>query len=116
MSINAHPGKDPLAPPPPRSWGVVAPENQTAVAVRFVLTDRSVSFPVGELRRWEHVAGNPETLTINAGRELVTVEGQNLADVRAALDEARLRELRTAGSKSAVRAGPQVHRITIEPA
>lgn len=116
MSINSHPGKDPLAPPAPRAWGVVAAERQTASALRLVLADRSVSYPVNELKRWEHVAGNPETITILAGREVVTIEGRNLVEVRQALDDARLRELRSASAKATVRSGPQVNRITIEPA
>lgn len=116
MSINSHPGKDPLAPPTPRAWGLVAPERQTASALRLVLADRSVSFPLSELKRWEHIAGNPETLTILAGREVITIEGQNLAEVRQALDDARLRELRSSGAKPSVRTGPQVRGITVEPA
>jgi len=116
MSIHAHPDKDPLAPPPPRAWGVVVPEKQTVGAIRFVLADRSVSFPAGELRRWEHVAGTPETLTILAGREVITIEGLHLTEVRLALDETRLRELRVSGAKTAGRIGPHVRRITIEPA
>lgn len=116
MSINSHPGKDPLAPPAPRTWGAVAPERQTASALRLVLADRSVSFPLGELKRWEHVAGNPETLSILAGKEVITVEGLNLAEVRQALDDSRLRELRFSGAKAGPRTGPQVRRITVEPA
>ena len=116
MSINQHPAKEPLAPPPPRLWGEVAPEKEKAVAVRFVLNDRVVSFLVSELKRWEHVPGNPETLLITAGRELITVEGQFLAEVRAALDESKLREVRANAQKLTSRAGPVVRRITIEPA
>lgn len=116
MSINSHPGKDPLAPPAPRSWGTVAPERETASSLRFVLADRSVSFPAGELKRWEHIAGNPEILIILAGKEIITVEGQHLAEIRLSLDDFRLRELRSSGAKASTRTGPQVRRITIEPA
>ncbi len=116
MSIHPHPGKDPLTPPPPRPWGRVAPEKEKSTSVRFVLPDRVVSFPVAEIKRWEHIAGNPETLLILAGREQVMVEGQHLTEVRVALDEVRLCELRMCVEKPMVRTGPTVRRITIEPA
>lgn len=116
MSIHPHPGKEPLVPLPPRPWGKVAPEKEKSTAVRFVLSDRTISIPIGELKRWEHVAGNPETLVILAGREQVQVEGQNLAEVRAALDEQRLCELRLTADRPALRTGPTIRRITVEPA
>lgn len=116
MSIHQHPAGEPLAPPPGPLWGEVAPENERAVAVRFVLADRVVSFPFAELRRWEHTAGNPERLVVTAGCELVTIEGQHLAAIRAALDSAKLREVRTTPQKPSARAAPAVRRITIEPA
>lgn len=116
MSIHQHPAREPLAPPPGPLWGEVAPENERAVAVRFVLADRVVSFPLGELRRWEHMAGNPERLVVAAGTETVTIEGHHLAAIRAALDSARLREIRATPQKPATRAAPVVRRITIEPA
>jgi hypothetical protein len=116
MSIEQQPGKKPFVTPPPPTWGELAPEGRIATVVRFVLADRVVSFPVGELRRWEHVAGEPETLTINAGKELVLVEGRELQVVRAALDLGCLDELRVNNERSNVRPGPRVRRITIEPA
>jgi hypothetical protein len=116
MSIHQHPAKEPLAPPPGPLWGEIAPENERSAAVRFVLADRVVSFPVGELRRWEHTAGNPETLVVAAGVELITIEGQHLAAIRAALDGAKLREIRVTPQKPATRASPVVRRISIEPA
>ncbi|OAM87137.1 hypothetical protein OH491_01165 [Termitidicoccus mucosus] len=114
MSIHQHPTKVPLAPPAPHVWGELASEHQTAGAVRFVLSDRVVSFPIGELKRWEHIAGNPERLVITAGQEIVTVEGQELSIVRSALDESRLIELRQHERKPATRNGPMVRRIMIE--
>ena len=116
MSIQQQPGKKPLVTPPPPTWGETKPEGQTARVVRFVFADRVVTFPFSELKRWEHVAGEPELLTINAGKEIITVEGAELAVVRAALDLARLAELRSNYERSGARPGPRVRQITIEPA
>ena len=116
MSIQQQPGKKPLVPPPSPTWGETTPDGQTASVVRFVLTDRVVTFPFSELTRWEHVAGEPELLTIHVGKEIVTVEGSGLAVIRAALDHARLGELRSNHERSGVRPGPRVRQITIEPA
>jgi hypothetical protein len=116
MSIEQQPGKKPLVSPPPPTWGELAPEGQTAEVVRFLLMDRIVSFPSSELKRWEHVAGAPEMLTIRAGKESIVVEGRELNVVRAALDLGRLCELRLNGARSNARPGPQVTCITIEPA
>lgn len=115
MSIHPHPGEAPLTPPTPRPWGIVMPERQSAAVLRVVLTDRSVSFPWSEIRRWEHVAGNPETLVIVVGRETVTVVGEQLAEIRTALDLSRLQELRQTPCEGRMRVGPQVRKITVEP-
>jgi hypothetical protein len=116
MSIQHHPDKEPLMPPPPLQWGELAADKKERGSVRFVLADRVVTFPLGQIKRWEHVAGNPETMVITAGKELVRVEGQQLTAIRIALDESCLRELRTNGSKPSSRDGPVVRRLTIEPA
>ena len=116
MSIQQQPGKKPLVTPPPPTWGETKPEGQTASVVRFVFADRVVTFPFSELKRWEHVAGEPELLTIHAGKEIITVEGAELAVVRAALDLARLAELRSNHERSGARPGPHVRLITIKPA
>ena len=116
MSIEQQPGKTPLCSPPPPTWGELSPEGQRATVVRFVVADRVVSFPTSELRRWEHVAGDPEVLTIQAGKEAIVVEGRELNVVRAALDLTSLCELRPNGERSHARPGPRVRRITIEPA
>jgi hypothetical protein len=84
--------------------------------LRLVLADRSVSFPLGELKRWEHLAGSQETLILQTPRETITVEGLHLTEIRQALDDLRLRELRTSAPKIPARTGPVVRRITIEPA
>ena len=116
MSIAHHPGKDPLAPPAPRSWGLVLPERQVCPSVRLVLADRSISFPVSEFRRWEHVAGDPELLSILTSREVIVIEGRQLAEVRQAIDEVRLKELKINGSGPQLRDGPQVLRISLRKA
>lgn len=113
MSIAHHPGKDPLAPPAPRSWGLILPERQMCPTLRLVLSDRSISFPVADLRRWEHVAGDPELLTILTSREAIEIEGRLLAEVRQALDELRLKELKINGVGPQLRDGPVVQRITL---
>ncbi len=117
MSIEQQSGKKLLVPRPPPPWGEIAPEGRTAAVVRFILPDRVVAYPHGELKRWEHAAGEPEMLTINAGKEQVVVEGRDLAAIRTALDLGRLCELRpTFNGKTGSRPGPQVRRIAIEPA
>lgn len=116
MSINHHPGKDPLTPPTARSWGSIRPDGRPNPSLRLVLVDRTISYPIGELKRWEHVAGNPETLTIVAGSESVIIEGHHLIEVRQALDESRLCELRESVQRDSFRDGPQIVRIIIESA
>lgn len=96
-------------------WGEVLVEPATTQVVRFVLSDSVVSLPIAQLRRWEHTAGPPETLTITAGSERITVHGERLADVRHALDALRLVELRVHPARAGARPGPCVRRITIEP-
>lgn len=44
---------------------IASAKSKTAVVVR--LADRIVCFPTVELKRWEHVVGNPEMLLITAG-------------------------------------------------
>ena len=116
MSIDAHTGKAPLAPPAPCPWGALTADRHTSLALRLVLADRSVSFPLTEFKRWEHVAGGQETLILQTAREIITVEGLHLTEIRQALDDLRLRELRTSAAKMTARTGPVVRRITIEPA
>jgi len=117
MSIESHPTGKPLAPAPPPSWGEVAPVGQAASVMRFVLVDRVVTFPTDQFKRWEHVVGVPEMLTLSTGNELVVVEGRELSEIRAALDLGRLCELRVNyPPKSGTRPGPQVRRIAIEAA
>lgn len=117
MSIEPHPEGKPLVAAPPPSWGEIAPAGQTATVMRFVLVDRVVTYPTEQFKRWEHVVGVPEMLTLTTGNEQVVVEGRELAEIRAALDLGRLCELRVNyPPKSGTRPGPQVRRIAIEAA
>lgn len=114
MSILHQPGQQPLVPPPPPTWGEVAPEDKPPTIIRFVLVDRVVTFPVSELKRWEHLAGEPEVLSISMGKEQVVIEGAELGPIRAALDLKRLCEVRANHERSKARPGPRVRRIAIE--
>jgi len=114
MSIHHHPDQEPLLTPPSQTWGELAPEGGLARVLRVVLGDRVVSFPITELRRWEHVVGNPETLVIRAGAECVRLEGRKLTQIREALDNSKLIEVRQNTSSPSVRSGPSIRRITLE--
>jgi hypothetical protein len=115
MSIEVYPGDRPLAPPPPPTWGDIAPVGKTATVLRVALADRWVSFPFGQLTLWEHQVGEPEMLTIQTAKRSIVVTGRDLADIRIALDLGRLSEVRTNfPNKASPRPGPQVSRITVE--
>lgn len=116
MSIEHQPGRNPLVPATPPTWGEVTPEGEQATVVRFVLVDRVVTFPFAQLKRWEHIAGDPEILSITAGKEQVVIEGAELAAISAALDLKRLGEVRVNHERSRARPGPRVRRIAIETA
>ncbi|OAM91122.1 hypothetical protein AW736_04935 [Termitidicoccus mucosus] len=87
-------------------WGRLADENRTAIVVRFVLPDRTVSLPYHTLVRWELSIGESETLAIQAAGVLVTVRGRLLAVLRDGLDQARLEQVRAQGERAALRAAP----------
>ena len=115
MSIEIFPGTKPLTRPAPPNWGEISPGGKTATVVRFAHVDRWVSFPADQLRRWEHVVGEPELLTIKTDKEEIVIEGRELSEVRAALDLGKLCELRVNFPRpTGARPGPQVRRITIE--
>lgn len=117
MSIDSQPGRRTFAPPPAPTWGELTPEGRNTQIIRFALTDRVVTIPIAEIRRWEHQSGEPEVLTISTSREQIVVEGQALGEVRAALDVARLCEIRTTFARAIpCRPGPRIMRITIEAA
>jgi len=116
MSIEPHPGRKLLVPPPSQTWGELTPEGEAALVVRFILAESVVTIPVHQFKRWEHVRGAPETLAVSTGEERIVIEGRELGEVRAALDLGRLCELRANYPRaSGSRPGPQVRRITIEP-
>ncbi len=114
MSIQHQPGQRPLVPSPPPTWGELMAEDDDSGVVRFVLVDRIVTYPYAELKRWEHIAGEPERLLISAGRERIVIEGTELTAIRAALDKTRLCEVRINNERSKARPGPRVRRIAIE--
>ena len=116
MSIEHKPGKRPVGPPSPPSWGELVPEGEVATVVRFILTERIVTITASDIRRWEQIAGEPEVLTITAGKELFVIEGRDLAMIRAALDLGRLCEIRPNPELANGRPGARVRSITIEPA
>jgi len=87
------------------------------MVVRFVLADRVVTYPAAQLKRWEHLLGDQETLVIRTDRDEVVIEGRDLTPIRTALDIGRLCELRlNYSAKVGARPGPQIRRITIEGA
>lgn len=107
MALKDHPATKPVAPPSREcAWGVLADGDEAALAVRFVLGERSVSFPMHALKRWEFSPGATDTLTIQANAERIVVQGHGLAAVRDALDAGALRVLRTKPGRGAVAAAP----------
>lgn len=95
MALKGQFENEPVAPPSrTRSWGVLTANDETAQVVRFVVGDRSVSFPLHAFKRWELVSGATDTLTIRIDQEIVTVQGRGLAVVRDALDAGELLVLR----------------------
>ena len=95
MALKGHPEADPSAPlPRVRTWGVLTDDDETAQVVRFVVADRTVSFPFHAFKRWEFNQGSTDTLVIRVEEEIVTVQGRSLAVVRDALDAGALLVLR----------------------
>jgi hypothetical protein len=94
MGLKQHSERASVAPPSDPAWGRLAVKGETAPVVRFAVGDRSVSFPLHGLTRWELQPGPTDTLTIRAADETVTVRGNGLAVVRDALDEGSLLLLR----------------------
>lgn len=95
MALKGHPEADLTAPlPRVRAWGVLTDDDETAQVVRFVVADRSVSFPFHAFKRWEFNPGTTDSLVIRVEDEIVTVQGRGLATVRDALDAGALLVLR----------------------
>jgi hypothetical protein len=116
MSIKVSPATAPLTPSPTPPWGTVAPDDKTSKVVRFTLADRSVSFPVSEIERWELIAGSPEQLVVHAGESVVKVEGTGLAEIRDLLDKQRVCEIRITVKRAPEATGAAVRSIAIESA
>jgi len=114
MSIKVHAAHAPLRPAGMEVWGEMGPEGAPNPTMRFVLPDRTICFPTGEIKRWEHIRSTPERLIIFIAQERITVTGHNLTEIRCAMDRNRLRELRVSSSKADLRTGPQIHRIEFE--
>lgn len=94
-------------PSTPLTWGKIADEGRTAIVLRLVLVDRTITFPYSAFFRWELAVDDTEILTIHAWPQAtVTVRGRNLAPLRDALDAARLEHIRAQGERAALRAGP----------
>jgi len=85
------------------SWGRLSSEGRSAAVVRFVLRDRTVSFPYHTLIRWEYSIGETETLSIYAGTTLITLRGRRLGLLRDGLDTTRLDQVRAQGERAALR-------------
>ena len=95
MALKTQFEHEPVAPPSrTRSWGVLTDNGETAQVVRFVVGDRSVSFPFHAFKRWEFAPGATDILTIRIEQKIVTVQGRGLAVVRDALDAGELLVLR----------------------
>lgn len=87
-------------------WGRLTEEGRTAIVVRFILLDRTLSLPYHTLVRWELSVGDGESLVIQAAGVLVTIRGRHLAPLRDGLDQARLEQVRAQGERAALRATP----------
>jgi len=114
MSIKIHAAQAPLRPAGMEVWGEMGSEADPNPTIRFILSDRTVCFPTGEIKRWEHIRSTPERLTTFIAQERITVTGHDLTEIRCAMDRSRLRELRVASSKAELRTGPQIYRIEFE--
>lgn len=100
------------------SWGQLSSEGRSAAVIRFILPDRTVSFPYHTLAYWEHSIGETETLSIVAGTRLVTIRGRRLGVLRDGLDSTRLDQVRAQGERAALRAAPHetwIQAISIAP-
>jgi hypothetical protein len=101
------------------TWGRLTDEGRSAVVLRAVLTDRTVSLPYHTLARWELSLGETETLIVHSGPLVVTVRGRRLGPLRDALDTARLEQVRAQGERAALHAvatEPWIQSITIASA
>lgn len=116
MSIETQPRTRSATPSAPPPWGELTPAGERATCLRFVLSDRVVTYPIAQVSRWEHALGEPELLVISVGKEQLIVEGTGLAPILAALDVGRLVEIRAGHGGRQFTTGPQVFALTLETA
>lgn len=115
MTLKRDPTLPPSLPATHPGWGELAANGDTAEALRFCVADREVSFPCHVLHRWELQAGATDSLVLLVGDERITIEGQNLAPLRDALDDQRLRVVRLHSGRSVGNADTRVTSIRFEP-
>lgn len=95
MALKDHTETSPAAPQSrTRSWGLLTDGDETAQVVRFVVGDKSVSFPLHAFKRWEFMPGATEMIAVRTEAETITITGRGLAAVRDALDAGELLVLR----------------------
>jgi trimethylamine:corrinoid methyltransferase-like protein len=93
MTIKRHP----LPEGAPVRCFELAHEAGATVALRVELTDRLVSLPLDQLRRWTLHREDPERLVLLVGENLAVIAtGAALREVHEALDRGRLAVLRCA--------------------
>lgn len=103
----------PLPPPPP--WGRLTDEGRHASVIRFVTSERTISWPCHALVRWEWTSGDNQTLQVHAAGGVVTITGKRLDVLRDALDAGRLERVQVMTERAAAAnvADPFVREITV---
>ncbi len=80
------------------SWGTIVPPSTPLDAIRFSMEpDEIVSYAYRVVIRWRWKMGPPETITLLAGPDVVTVTGHGLQRLLDALDETSLKMVRQEG-------------------
>jgi hypothetical protein len=83
------------------SWGIIVPPATRLDALRFSMEPgKMVSYAYRTVIRWEWRQGPPETITLIAGPDIVTLTGHGLKRLMDALDETRLKMVCQEGSLS----------------
>jgi len=81
------------------SWGTIVPPSTPLDALRFSMEPQEiVSYAYRVVIRWKWKAGPPETITLIAGPDVVTITGHGLQRLMEALDETSLKVVRQEGS------------------
>jgi len=99
MNLKPQPDKPTVALPNPPTWGVLAQDGEPVSSMRFECAVASYSYPYHRLDRWIFHPGDPERLIVQAGKDTITICGRELVSVRDALENGRLRVLRSAGER-----------------